>query len=160
MPSTVKGEFRLLLSVIDFDNMINKNLALFIILLVCFASLLCCASGAHGEDNFTPWDFAAREMKSTGTIKELSWPASLLRGGFIFFSKYLSPIDGDRCNMYPTCAAYSREAVEKHGFIGGLLLTVDRLIHESDEIDMAPRIIKGDRLRYLDQVSNNDFWWY
>jgi putative component of membrane protein insertase Oxa1/YidC/SpoIIIJ protein YidD len=148
------------LSAIDFDDMIRKNFAFFIILSLCFAPLLCCASGAQGNDNFTPWDFATREMKSADAKTELSLPATLLKGGFIIFSKYISPIDGDRCNMYPTCAAYSREAVEKHGFIGGLLLTVDRLIHESNEIDTAPRIVKWDRLRFLDPVSNNDFWWH
>jgi hypothetical protein len=165
LPCIAMRVFHLLLSVIDFDCMKRRNFALFIMLvwfglLVCFTPILCCASGAERDDNFTPWDFAAREMKRAGSSNELSLPASLLKGGFIVFSKYISPIDGDRCNMYPTCAAYSREAVEKHGFIGGLLLTVDRLIHESNEIDTAPRIIKWDRLRYLDPVSNNDFWWH
>lgn len=87
-------------------------------------------------------------------------PAALLKGGLTVFSRYISPIDGDRCNMYPTCSAYSREAIEKHGFGGGLLLTVDRLIHESNEIDRAPRIVKWGQLRFLDPVSNNDFWWH
>ena len=151
-----------MLSVMDFDNMIRKSLVLLIIQLVCLAPLLSFASVAHaqGEDHFTPWDFSTAEIKGVGSSTELSLPAFLLKGGFIFFSKYISPVDGDRCNMYPTCAAYSRQAVEKHGFIGGLLLTVDRLIHESDEIYTAPRIIKWDRLRYLDPVSNNDFWWH
>lgn len=140
--------------------MLYKKFPSFIILAMCCASLLGYTSGARGEDNFTPWGFAVQGMKSADSKTELSWPATLLKGGLLIFSKYISPIDGDRCNMYPTCAAYGREAVEKHGFMGGLILTVDRLIHESDEINTAPRIIKWDRLRYLDPVSNNDFWWY
>lgn len=139
--------------------MIHKKFALFIIILICCASFLSLATGAQADYDFTPWDFTRQVWQGAGFKTELSWPASLLKGGFIFFSKYISPVDGDRCNMYPTCAAYSREAVEKHGFIGGFLLTVDRLIHESNEIDRAPLIIKWDRLRYLDPVSNNDFWW-
>jgi len=39
-------------------------------------------------------------------------------------------------------------------------MTADRLIHESNEMDYAPIINKGNKLRYLDPVSNNDFWWY
>ena len=138
--------------------MIRKNLALFIMLSISFAPLLC-ASDVQGSDSFIPWDFATRGIKSADEKMDLSGPAWLLRGGYVIFSKYISPVDGDRCNMYPTCAAYSREAVEKHGFIGGLLLTVDRLIHESNEVDRAPQIVKWDRFRYLDPVSNNDFWW-
>jgi len=139
----------------------RKSFVLFIILLLFYAApLLCDASETKDDDNFSHWDLTRREVKSAGSSSPaLSLPGSLLKGGFIFFSKYISPVDGDRCNMYPTCAAYSREAVEKHGFMGGLLLTVDRLIHESNEIDTAPQIIKWDRLRYLDPVSNNDFWW-
>ncbi len=80
--------------------------------------------------------------------------------GSLFFSKYVSPVDGDRCPMYPTCAAYSREALGKHGFTGGVLLTVDRLIHESDEMYRAPQIIVYGHLRFMDPLVNNDFWWH
>ena len=38
-----------------------------------------------------------------------------------------------------------------------MLLTVDRLIHEGNEMDTAPRVKVYDRFRYLDPVSNNDF---
>lgn len=89
----------------------------------------------------------------------MSVPAIILEKGVVIFSKYISPVDGDRCYMYPTCAAYGRESVEKHGFVMGILLTVDRLIHEGNEMDKAPMIKKWDRLRYYDPVSNNDFWW-
>jgi hypothetical protein len=148
------------LSANDFDHTIRKNFARFIILSICFTLLPCFVSSAQGDDYFPPWDFAKQEIKIADPNTELSWPATILKDGVIIFSKYISPIDGDRCNMYPTCAAYSREAVEKYGFVGGLLLTVDRLIHESNEIDRAPRIVKWGKLRFLDPVSNNDFWWY
>jgi uncharacterized protein len=139
--------------------MIRKNIFIFVILLICSAPLLCRASGLPGDDNFTPWNFESRQMKSADSKQQLSGPASLLKGSLIIFSKYISPVDGDRCNMYPTCSAYSREAVENHGFVMGYLLTVDRLIHETNEIDRAPKIVKWDQLRFLDPVSNNDFWW-
>jgi hypothetical protein len=128
-------------------------------LFVAFEPARCLAEGFQGEDDFSPWNFIAALPPSREGRAELSWSATLLKKSLIIFSTYISAVDGDRCNMYPTCSAYGREAVEKHGFIKGLILTVDRLIHESNEIDTAPRIIRGDRFRYLDPVSNNDFWW-
>ena len=82
---------------------------------------------------------------------------------FIFlvkgFQKTISPVDGARCTMYPTCSAYSLDAFRRHGTIKGLILTADRLLHEADEHDFAPVIIKHGVYRYYDPVENNDFWW-
>jgi len=76
-----------------------------------------------------------------------------------FFKVYISPVDGDRCPAYPTCSQYSLEAIRKHGFWVGSVLTFDRLIHESDEIRIVPAIKVYDSYRYYDPVENNDFWW-
>ena len=38
-------------------------------------------------------------------------------------------------------------------------MTTDRLIHENNEMDYAVIIKKGDRYRYFDPLSNNDYWW-
>ena len=133
----------------------RKNLVLFFTI-----AIVCCTSRIDAYDNFTPWDFTSQEIKSIGSEKELSLSASILKGGVVIFSRYISPVDGDRCFMYPTCAAYGKEAVEKHGFLLGIFLTVDRLIHEGNEMDTAPQIKIRNRLRYFDPVSNNDFWWH
>ncbi len=77
-----------------------------------------------------------------------------------FFQKFISPVDGDRCSMYPTCSSYGVDAFRKHGSIMGLVLTADRLMHETDEPSYAPIIIKHGHYRYYDPVGNNDFWWY
>lgn len=76
-----------------------------------------------------------------------------------FFQEYISPVDGDRCPCYPTCAQYSAEAVRKHGLLVGLVMTFDRLIHESDEMRMSPLVKVYESYRYYDPVENNDFWW-
>lgn len=75
------------------------------------------------------------------------------------FQRYISPVDGERCNMYPTCSSYSINAFKKHGSLKGIILTADRLLHEYDEAAFAPRIIKYGQLRYYDPVEYNDFWW-
>ena len=83
-------------------------------------------------------------------------PFSFLVKGF---QKVISPVDGARCSMYPTCSTYSLDAFRKHGTIKGLMLTADRLLHEPDEHNFAPIIIKHGVYRYYDPVERNDFWW-
>ena len=61
--------------------------------------------------------------------------------------------------MYPTCSAYSIEAVKKHGFFIGVMMTTDRLIRENTEMDLAPLIKVSGEFRNYDSVENNDFWW-
>ncbi len=61
--------------------------------------------------------------------------------------------------MHPTCSAYSLQAFKKHGFFIGFMMTADRLIHEGSEMDYAPLVKVGDRYKFYDPVSNNDFWW-
>ena len=39
-------------------------------------------------------------------------------------------------------------------------MTVDRLIHEGDEGSVSPRVYYKGRLRTLDPVENNDYWWF
>ncbi len=129
-------------------------------LLLFLLAMIYCAALTEAQADFPPWDFVARERAIVDAAPELSWPASLLNMGSLFFSKYVSPVDGDRCPMYPTCAAYSRQALRKHGFAGGVLLTVDRLLHEGDEMHRAPQIMIDGRFRFLDAISNNDFWWH
>ncbi len=79
----------------------------------------------------------------------------------VFRSLYgaISRVDGNRCPMHPTCSRYSLEAIEKHGFLIGIVMTCDRLIHESNEMDYAPLVEVGDSVKYADPVENNDFWW-
>lgn len=128
--------------------------------------LLFSASSCFGSEDFDPWDFDKGASATRGTIKITTdeqkgraAPASLLVAAAKFFRDYISPVDGDRCPMYPTCAAYSIQAVEKHGFIAGYLMTVDRLIHENNEMDYAPIVAVGSGYRYWDPVEANDFWW-
>jgi putative membrane protein insertion efficiency factor len=76
------------------------------------------------------------------------------------YQNFISPVKGDRCPMYPTCSQYSVLSVKKHGPIIGIVMTADRLIHESDEPAFVPYKKVGNRYRFLDPVENNDFWWY
>lgn len=114
----------------------------------------------------TPWSMSVNAPvfnSQDAGLKLIESAQNSLFNPFAFlvkgFQKLISPVDGDRCNMYPTCSAYSVDAFRKHGTIKGLLLTVDRLLHEPDEHDFAPIIIKHGVYRYYDPVERNDFWW-
>ncbi|MBA1444610.1 MAG: membrane protein insertion efficiency factor YidD [Chromatiales bacterium] len=41
----------------------------------------------------------------------------------------ISPVLGNHCRFYPTCSAYAVEALEKHGFFRGLILSLRRVSH-------------------------------
>jgi len=78
-----------------------------------------------------------------------------------FYGKYISPVDGDRCPMYPSCSSYGAAAFKKHGFFMGWIMTCDRLVRcGRDETRISPGIVKDNTLLTLDPVSANDFWWY
>jgi uncharacterized protein len=44
------------------------------------------------------------------------------------YQRALSPVLGIHCRFYPTCSAYTREAIEKYGFCQGAWLGVRRLL--------------------------------
>ena len=117
-------------------------------------ALLLCAVASNDVQaaDWGPWEtpkLRARQADRGGTL----FPA-LIRG----FQKYVSPVDGPRCSMYPTCSAYALQAVRKHGPLFGVLLTVDRLYHEGDPVErQQPIAIHGYR-RFHDPLENNDFW--
>ena len=90
----------------------------------------------------------------TGGFNPALWLVNLYR-------EHISPIDGDRCPSLPTCSSYSLQAMEKHGFFLGWMMTVDRLLHEGkEEARVSPVIYFEGNWRIFDPVRNNDFWWY
>lgn len=77
-----------------------------------------------------------------------------------FFREYISPIDGDRCPMHPTCSAYAVESLRKHGPVLGWIMTCDRLLRcGGDEIARSPLVRINDKYYCDDPVENNDFWY-
>jgi len=82
-----------------------------------------------------------------------AWLATLFRD-------HISEVDGDRCPSLPSCSAYSVEVFKKHGFFIGWVMTVDRLIHEADEDSVSPLVYHYGKVKILDPVENNDFWWF
>ena len=77
------------------------------------------------------------------------------------YRDYISPVDGSRCPSVPSCSMYSLLVFQKHGFFGGWMMTVDRLIHEGkEETLVSPLIYEEGKWKIFDPPENNDFWWF
>jgi hypothetical protein len=81
-------------------------------------------------------------------------PAILL---ISFFQKIISPVDGASCDFYPTCSAYAKQALEKHGLFIGLAMASERLCRIHSPEGYEP-VEKYGNYYYYDPVENNDFW--
>ncbi len=115
------------------------------------------------EKPFAPWDFnnTASSREETPLLDtDASACGNFLIQAIRFYQQYISPVIGDRCQMYPSCSSYAIEVIKKHGCLIGSVMTSDRLIHEANETDHAPLIEIDRDYGYYDPVSGNDFWWY
>jgi len=52
----------------------------------------------------------------------------ILVGLIKFYRKYISPFKPPSCRFTPTCSAYAIEAIEKHGVLKGLYLSLRRIL--------------------------------
>lgn len=52
---------------------------------------------------------------------------SALLGLIAFYRRYLSPLKGPTCRFYPSCSAYTAEAIATHGAARGLWLGARRV---------------------------------
>ncbi len=83
-------------------------------------------------------------QESSGENHSFEKSQHALSGPVNLFRKYISPADGDRCSMHPSCSSYCMNAVEKHGFLKGWVMTCDRLLRcGRDESKHSPPVIRG-----------------
>lgn len=77
------------------------------------------------------------------------------------YQEHISGIDGNRCPMYPHCSRYCAEAIQKHGFPLGWIMSCDRLLRcGRDEVALSSHVrIHGHEFTF-DPVSANDSWWF
>lgn len=71
-----------------------------------------------------------------------------------YYQKYITPIDGNRCVMYPSCSEYSHQAIEKFGFIRGYIMTTERLTRCSKDLKFYNSFIKNNIEYNIDPVEN------
>ncbi len=65
-----------------------------------------------------------------------------------FYQKCISPLLGSNCRYYPTCSAYTMEAVRRFGAVKGCLLGARRILRcnsfSKGGFDPVPDNFKGD----------------
>lgn len=77
-----------------------------------------------------------------------------------FYQEYISPVDGDRCAMHPSCSQYMKKCVKKHGLLTGWIMGCDRLVRcGRDEVKISSPVWADGKKFTYDSVENNDFWW-
>ncbi|WP_022663771.1 membrane protein insertion efficiency factor YidD [Desulfospira joergensenii] len=78
-----------------------------------------------------------------------------------FYQEHISPIDGARCPMHPTCSEYAGKAIQKHGPVLGWIMACDRLVRcGRDEVRLSRHVWVRGETKVFDPVENNDFWWF
>jgi putative component of membrane protein insertase Oxa1/YidC/SpoIIIJ protein YidD len=148
-----------------------KNLS---VAVVVSAQLIvpCLPSLSAAADPWGPWSASSdapvmvmkADRRSAGSSPADPAVAGVAATPFLwllsFYQTTIGPVNSGRCPMYPTCSAYSTQAIHKHGPVMGVVMTADRIIHELEEQKYAPLAKVGSRYRYLDPVRDNDFWWH
>src|SRR5690349_16151524 len=66
-----------------------------------------------------------------------------------FYRTEISPVDGKRCEMAPTCSLYAQQAFKEQGVVMGFLLTADRLLHEADEQPQVRHYVQNGARHYV-----------
>ena len=103
-----------------------------------------------------PWPAAKEKQHSPEVV---STPGAAFSFYIRVFQKFISPVDGVRCQFYPTCSEYGRQSVQAHGAVLGFFMSADRLIRDNAGVpERYPLIVKFGRLHYYDPVAANDFW--
>jgi len=126
---------------------------------ILIALLVVSAAMAVAQDDPMKGPWQGPEVKDI-CRDNTTGPANASAALVKFFKKYLSPIDGSDCPMYPSCSQYSMASFEKHGFFTGWMMTWDRLYRcGRDELELSPAIIVHGKQKCYDPVENNDYWW-
>jgi len=126
--------------------------------LILFSALFfLSAAVGHASSLNGPWDRNTPRQELQTQSGQSSDP---LRSMVELHRKYISPIDGKNCPMYPSCSRYSLQCLEKHGLFIGWVMTFDRLFRcGRDELRLSPEIVVNDEVLCYDPLENNDFWW-
>ena len=131
------------------------NLLIKLFALLCFVFFL--VTGGHTPDLSAEEEISRASdslaSEETSGFNPAQWLLSIYRN-------HISPVNGGRCPSYPSCSSYAEQAMKKHGFFTGWIMTVDRLIHEGkEETAVSPYIHFDGEDLIFDPVENNDFWW-
>jgi len=64
------------------------------------------------------------------------------------------------CPSYPSCSRYMTQAVIQFGGPVGIVLGLERLLHETGEIHHGTAVSTPHGLKVYDPLDSNTFWWH
>lgn len=100
-----------------------------------------------------------REVASPAPARREPSTGDFLGVAYGFYRTVVTQIDGPRCSHQPTCSAYAREAVSRHGLVG-VWLAYDRLLRDihSSAVRRLPVAMQHGRIVFLDPLEESTFW--
>ena len=101
-----------------------------------------------------PW-----ENNCSSEIPEESYLVSSLNLAIGLYQTHSSGILTRPCPSSPSCSRYMLEAVNRFGFPLGVMLGLERLLHENGEIAHGSLIKTRVGFRIYDPLDSNIFWW-
>lgn len=75
-----------------------------------------------------------------------------------FYRVVLNPAFSTGCPSHPSCSEYASQAIVRFGLIAGTVLALERLIHESSEIELGRMIITDAGPKIFDPLDANTCW--
>jgi len=126
-----------------------------LVLLVLFYTLLVPSSSGVCANAKAPDEWAQKTRKEASL--KTSAPTIVFTWVIRFFQAYISPMDGPRCQLYPTCSGYGKEAFSRNGALLGYIMTADRLMRDNSGAYLHyPLVRVGKHYYYADPVSDNE----
>lgn len=108
---------------------------------------------------FEPWgeDADLRIQKPIETPPEPSIAASVADAIIRFHQEVISPVDGPRSKFRPTSSRYMQLAIQRYGFLKGVIMGFDRLIRENDEKWVYRTVVIDGQIYKFDPAKENKY---
>jgi len=135
-----------------------------VLLATGMALFLTAVAPAGAGDEFGPWSADPRHPVIGEDKHKVDVPRRLSVGPFTMafglWSKLLTRIDGPRCAHTPSCAAFAKIALQRHGAFPGLWMALNRVMRgaRSSALRLLPLVRVHDRMLFSDPVDDNAFW--
>ena len=117
--------------------MVTRLFGIWIILILCASSWGWASAPDEAADlifilRANPIQISHHNQEAIPFNPRESMPIRLFSTGFIrLYQKYISTQDQPVCNFSPSCSRFGMGAIQKYGFLRGILLTADRLLRDN-----------------------------
>lgn len=75
-----------------------------------------------------------------------------LKSALRFFRWGISPVDGHRCPMAPSCSNFASDAIQEFGALRGAMLAADRLHRCGHDLYLYPSVQSGSSVHWVDSA--------